>query len=93
MSENLQQQQNNGDLKRLKIPRGVISANHAQFANDAILLGGARLQSQKKGSKEFSPSSSNPLMVRLMLLNQNFMDGIDSLEPWQGYQESLDSRD
>ena len=31
MSGKLQQQQDNGDLKGLKIPRGVISANHAQF--------------------------------------------------------------
>ena len=40
MSGKLQQQQDNGDLKGLKIPRGVISANHAQFADDTILLGG-----------------------------------------------------
>ena len=41
MSINLQQQQDNGDLKGLKIARGVRAANHAQFTDDTILLEGA----------------------------------------------------
>ena len=37
----LQQQQEMGELKGLKIARGVRAANNAQFADDTILLGGA----------------------------------------------------
>ena len=33
--------QNNGDLRGIKIARGVKNANHAQYANDTILLDGA----------------------------------------------------
>ena len=32
--------QNNGDLRGLKIARGVKNENHAQYADDTILLGG-----------------------------------------------------
>ena len=92
MSIKLQQQQDNGNLKGLKIAKGFRSANHYQFANETILVGGMSTLI-KKGSNEFFPSSSNPWMVRLMPLNTNLMDGIASLEPWRGYQESLDSRD
>ena len=37
----MQALQNNGELRGLKIARGVKNANHSQFANDTILLGGA----------------------------------------------------
>ena len=33
--------QNNGELRALKIARGVKNANHAQFVDETILLGGA----------------------------------------------------
>ena len=35
--------QNNGELRGLKIARGVKNANHAQYADDTILLGGASI--------------------------------------------------
>ena len=41
LSKKLQAMQNNGDLRGLKIARGVKNANHAQYADDTILLGGA----------------------------------------------------
>ena len=37
----MQQKQDIGELKGLKIARGVRSTNHVQFADDTILLGGA----------------------------------------------------
>ena len=37
----LQTLQNNGELKGLRIARGVKNANHAQFTDDTILLVGA----------------------------------------------------
>ena len=40
LSNNLQQQQDLGELKGLKIARGVRAENHAQFVDDSILLGG-----------------------------------------------------
>ena len=54
MSGKLQQQQDNGDLKGLKIPRGVISANHAQFANDTILLAGMSTVIEKRFKRVLS---------------------------------------
>ena len=33
--------QTNGELRGLKIARGVKNANHSQFVDDTILLGGA----------------------------------------------------
>ena len=41
MSKNIQHLKESGDLKGLKIARGVKVVNHAQFADDTILLGGA----------------------------------------------------
>ena len=41
MSKKLQALQNNNELRGLKIARGVKNANHSQFADDTILLGGA----------------------------------------------------
>ena len=40
LSKNLQFLQNNGELQGLIISIGVKNANHAQFADDTILLGG-----------------------------------------------------
>ena len=41
MSRKLQNLQNAGELRGLKIANGVKVANHAQFVDDTILLGGA----------------------------------------------------
>ena len=43
MSRKLQLLQVSGDLRGLKIARGVKAANHAQFVDDTILLGGASI--------------------------------------------------
>ena len=40
LGKKLQQQQELGELKGLKIARGVRVANNAQFVDDTILLGG-----------------------------------------------------
>ena len=41
MSRKLQQLQGSRELKGIKATRGVKAVNHAQFAEDTILLGGA----------------------------------------------------
>ena len=41
MSRKLKRMQDSSELKGLKIVRGVKYANHAQFVDDTILLGGA----------------------------------------------------
>ena len=41
MSMKLQHLQDSSDLKGLKIARGIKAINHAHFADDTILLGGA----------------------------------------------------
>ena len=43
MRRKLQHLQDSGDLKGLKIARGVKAANHAQFVDDTIMLGGASI--------------------------------------------------
>ena len=41
LSKKLQALQNSGELKGLRIAKGVQNYNHAQYAYDTILLGGA----------------------------------------------------
>ena len=41
MSKKLQTLQNNGEIRGLEIAKGVKNANHAQYADGTILLGGA----------------------------------------------------
>ena len=43
MRRNLHHLQEFGDLKGSNIARGVKASNHAQFADDTILLGGASI--------------------------------------------------
>ena len=43
LSKKIQDMQNNGELRGLKIARGVKNANHAQYADDTILLGGSSI--------------------------------------------------
>ena len=43
LSKKLEALQNNGELKGLRIARGVKNANHDKFADDTILLGGASI--------------------------------------------------
>ena len=43
MSRKLQLLQGSGELRGLKIARGVKAINHAQFVDDTILLGGASI--------------------------------------------------
>ena len=41
MSKKLQDLQINGELRGLKIAKGVKNANHAQYVDDTIILGGS----------------------------------------------------
>ena len=43
MSRKLQLLQESGDLRGLKIAKGVKASNHGQFSNDTILFGGASI--------------------------------------------------
>ena len=48
MSRKLQHLQESGDLKGLKIARGVKATNHVQFVDDTIMLGGAYITIAKR---------------------------------------------
>ena len=59
MRRNLHHLQEFGDLKGSNIARGVKASNHAQFADDTILLGGASITI----SQRFKCTLSNFLRV------------------------------
>ena len=66
MSINLQHLEESGDLKGLKIARGVKVSNHAQFDDDTILLGSASIQIAR------SSIISLDLLLSALVGNTNF---------------------
>ena len=81
MNKKLQALQNNGEPRGLKIARGVKNANHSQFADDTILLGGASVIIAER-FKEVISTFLKLLMGKLMLPKLRSMAGTALPEPW-----------
>ena len=88
MSKKLRALQINGELRGLKIAKGVKNANHAQFADDTILLEGASAiiaEIFKEVLSIFLKASDG----KINAVKTKSMDGIALPEPWPRYAGRL----